>query len=282
MKHIFTTLVPRYSLSIAAISVAFFTYERSTAQTAPAVPIAHAHNDYEHNRPLHDALKAGFASVEADVYLVNNQLLVAHDRHDTNPERSLESLYLAPLRQHFSQIPSTSAQKTFWLMIDVKSDPISTYKKIHSVLKSYPDLIAKIHESPQQHREPHHPPMRIVISGNRAKQEILDTLPLIAGIDGRLTDLQTELSPQAMPWISDNWRSHFTWRGESEFPPQERTKLRKFVKQAHEKGRLLRFWATPDSPKFWDELLNANVDLINADDLKGLNTHLQKRIRTKK
>ena len=94
MKYIFTTLVPQYFLSIVAIGGAFCSYERSTAQTAPAVPIAHAHNDYEHHRPLLDALKAGFASVEADVYRVDNQLLVAHDRQDTNPERSLESLYL--------------------------------------------------------------------------------------------------------------------------------------------------------------------------------------------
>jgi hypothetical protein len=39
----------------------------------------------------------------------------------------------------------------------------------------------------------------------------------------------------------------------------------------------LRFWATPDSPAVWDELLNAGVDLINADDLRGLQAHMRQR-----
>ena len=34
---------------------------------------AHAHNDYEHPRPLFDALDHGFKSVEADIWLVELQ-----------------------------------------------------------------------------------------------------------------------------------------------------------------------------------------------------------------
>ena len=78
-----------------------------------------------------------------------------------------------------------------------------------------------------------------------------------------------------MPWISDNWRSHFSWRGDGDFPANQRERLQRVVQQTHEAGRLLRFWATPDSPAVWDELLNAGVDLINADDLRGLQTHLR-------
>lgn len=39
-------------------------------QTRAQSPLdrAHAHNDYEHARPLIDALERGFGSVEADVY----------------------------------------------------------------------------------------------------------------------------------------------------------------------------------------------------------------------
>lgn len=57
---------------------------------------AHAHNDYEHPRPLFDALDHRFGSVEADIYLVGDQLLVAHDPVELDPTRTLESLYLAP------------------------------------------------------------------------------------------------------------------------------------------------------------------------------------------
>src|SRR5262249_28110050 len=60
---------------------------------------AHAHNDYEHKRPLFDALECRFCSVEADVWLVDGKLLVAHDRNQVKPERTLQSLYLDPLRE---------------------------------------------------------------------------------------------------------------------------------------------------------------------------------------
>src|SRR5207244_5207268 len=56
---------------------------------------AHAHNDYEHVHPLHDALDAQvFCSVEADIWLVGtSSLLVAHDLAATNPSKTLQSLY---------------------------------------------------------------------------------------------------------------------------------------------------------------------------------------------
>src|SRR5687767_16008437 len=71
------------------------------SQTRPVIPLvqAHAHNDYEHSRPLLDALAQGFCSIEADVHWVAGRLLVARDRKDTKPERTLERLYLEPLRQ---------------------------------------------------------------------------------------------------------------------------------------------------------------------------------------
>jgi hypothetical protein len=73
----------------------------SDSRAAPtvALPRAHAHNDYEHPRPLLDALDHGFGSVEADIHLVEGRLLVAHDLHQTRPGRTLEALYLEPLRE---------------------------------------------------------------------------------------------------------------------------------------------------------------------------------------
>src|SRR4051812_271101 len=69
--------------------------------SAGPVPLvhAHAHNDYEHPRPLLDALDAGFCSVEADIYLVDGKLLIAHNHKDVRPDRTLQSLYLDPLRE---------------------------------------------------------------------------------------------------------------------------------------------------------------------------------------
>src|SRR5882724_4727485 len=60
---------------------------------------AHAHNDYEHPRPLLDALDHGFCSVEADIFLVDGLLLVAQYRKGLKPERTLQALYLDPLKK---------------------------------------------------------------------------------------------------------------------------------------------------------------------------------------
>ena len=59
----------------------------STGRSSEVEPLAqaHAHNDYEHPRPLLDALDHGFTSVEADVWLVDGELLVAHDLATSGP-----------------------------------------------------------------------------------------------------------------------------------------------------------------------------------------------------
>jgi hypothetical protein len=68
------------------------------AEEVISLPGAHAHNDYKHARPLLDALAHGFASVEADVFLVDGELLVGHDPSELRSGRTLTSLYLEPLR----------------------------------------------------------------------------------------------------------------------------------------------------------------------------------------
>ena len=71
----------------------------SKASDPQPQPQAHAHNDYEHDRPLLDALSHGFCSVEADVFAIDGELRVAHDRIDTRPGKTLQKLYLDPLRE---------------------------------------------------------------------------------------------------------------------------------------------------------------------------------------
>ncbi|MEI6356987.1 MAG: hypothetical protein WCP53_07785, partial [Verrucomicrobiota bacterium] len=96
-RHAFGALAPggwrRVFLLVAAAAI------HLAASAAPPLPRAHAHNDYAHQRPLLDALDNGFCSVEADIYLVDGQLLVAHDRKDLKPGRTLQALYLDPLRE---------------------------------------------------------------------------------------------------------------------------------------------------------------------------------------
>ena len=47
------------------------------AQSTPLLN-AFAHNDYCHKHPLYDALENGFTSIEADIFLKDGKLIVAH------------------------------------------------------------------------------------------------------------------------------------------------------------------------------------------------------------
>ena len=62
-------------------------------------PRVHSHNDYEQNVPFWKAYSVGVRSIEADVFLVDNNLYVAHPRKEIDSVRSLEALYLEPLKK---------------------------------------------------------------------------------------------------------------------------------------------------------------------------------------
>ena len=59
--------------------------------------LIHSHNDYEKPEPLFNALRYEAFAIEADVYLVDGVLAVAHDRKDIAKNRTLTSLYLDPI-----------------------------------------------------------------------------------------------------------------------------------------------------------------------------------------
>lgn len=238
---------------------------------------AHAHNDYEHDRPLHDALSHGFTSVEADVWLVDGELLVAHDLVDVDPARTLESLYLDPLRdlargRGRSVYPGWDG--SLQLLIDIKSDGESTYAEIHEALAEHEAIMTR-----SVHGRVQDGPVTAVISGNRPLETMRAQPVRYAFYDGRSGDLGSGLPASLMPLVSDNWTKLFTWQGEGEMPAAERERLHAFVDQAHAAGQRVRFWATPDQPgaareAIWTELVDAGVDHINTDDLASLATYL--------
>jgi hypothetical protein len=51
--------------------------------------------------------------------------------------------------------------------------------------------------------------------------------------------------------------------------------VRDVVRKAHGRGRLVRFWAMPESPAVWKELLADGVDLMNTDKLAELQRFLR-------
>lgn len=85
----------------------------------------HAHNDYQQPEPLTNALRHKVFSIEADVYLSGNKLLVAHDKKELAVARTLESLYLQPIIKLFRQHEGTISKDSSYtpvLMIDIKEN----------------------------------------------------------------------------------------------------------------------------------------------------------------
>ncbi|MFJ8752470.1 phosphatidylinositol-specific phospholipase C/glycerophosphodiester phosphodiesterase family protein [Streptomyces sp. NPDC102441] len=256
-----------------------------TATTRPRGPRplarAHAHNDYLHPRPLHDALGHGFTSVEADVFLVDGELLVAHEAESLDPARTLASLYLDPLvariRANHGSVHA-GHRDPLQLLIDIKTDGAATYLQLDRVLRRYRRILTR-----SVHGRVRTGAVTAVISGDRAARVPMEAQATrYAFYDGRPEDLGTAAPASFIPLISGNWATSFSWQGTGPFPAAERDRLGTFVASAHADGQRVRFWGTPDlaGPErdaVWTELVAAGVDHLNTDDLAGLETFLRRR-----
>ncbi len=252
----------------------FTAHAAAAAEQVTPLPQAHAHNDYHHDVPLGDALKHGFCSVEADVFLVDGELLVGHSRDELRPERTLEKLYLAPLKERIKNNGGRVYRDgpEFTLLIDFKNDGKQTYAALRKLLEKYAPLLTSVNGDQIQRGA-----VTIVISGDRPQEVIAADKMRHVGIDGRLSDLDSQAPAHLMPMISDRWGAHFSWKGNGDIPTAEKEKLDTIVKKAHAAGRTVRFWATPENPQVWQVLFDAGVDHINTDDLAGLQAFLLKR-----
>jgi hypothetical protein len=233
---------------------------------------AHAHNDYNHKRPLLDALEQKFCSVEADIHLTNGLLLVAHDLKNVVPKRSLETLYLKPLRERILKNGGRVYRDgpSFTLLIDLKTEPRVIYPVLRKLLEKYSDVLTKF--TPQKIETN---AITVLLTGDRSVELVAAETNRLVACDGVLADLNSKWPPQLVPWISSEWKKSFTWNGSGEMPPEEKTKLRSLVLEAHREGRKIRFWGAPDQTEAWRALLKANVDLINTDHLAELGIFLR-------
>ena len=254
----------------------------STAQDAAALPSvqdvvapltrAHAHNDYLHDRPLLDALSYGFCSVEADVFLVDGELIVGHTRFWLDRKRTLKKLYLDPLR---ARVKANGGRvyrdgPSFTLLIDIKQNGAQAFAVLSKLLADYDEVFSSVKEG-----KLHAKAVTVIISGSRPINAIKSASPRYAGIDGRLSDLDSDAPAHELPLISDSWPHHFRWRGEGDIYEEDKRKLKIILDKAHARGRRVRFWAVPDKLIVWKALHEAGVDLINTDKLKELSDFLK-------
>ncbi len=240
---------------------------------------AHAHNDYEQDRPLLEALENGFISVEADIHAIDGELYVVHDRpSDLATIPTLEQLYLRPLEQRITENRGEvypGYDGFFYLMIDIKTEAEDTYVLLRQVLEDYTGIISVVSGDQEEKQRP----VKVFLSGNRPIETVLRDPKKFVGLDGRPADLEKNYPPAIMPVISDNYRRFLSSRDPKTIDDKELAHLKQTIAEAHAQGKLLRLWAIPDNPEMWEFLLSIGVDLINTDRLPELRMFLEERGR---
>ena len=229
----------------------------------PALP-AYAHNDYANARPLSEALELGFRGIEADALLRGGELRVGHDAGDTRAGRSLEALYLRPLRVRVQQCGRVNAgARPFLLNVELKERSRAGYDSLLALVARYRDLI----QAPEAHASA---PVEIVLVGwapplGSGGAEV--QLPL--GRQQRITALAPTPTQgsggAAIRLVSLDYGKTIGWSGRGPVPERARQWLAK-LRAARDAApdRLARVYNVPVEPSIYRLLLDAGVDLIGT------------------
>ncbi len=237
-----------------------------------SLPNAYAHNDYWHKRPLYDALDNGFTHIEADIYLRDGQLVVAHLLPRLRMQKTLDSLYLKPLASciNGSNREFTCPDYPVMLMIDIKSAAGSTYIALRQLLEKYRPLLSSCKDGVFKQGK-----ITIVLTGHKPVELLRKETDRIAFVDEDLMQVQKDtINQNFYETASCRYSRMLDWIGEGPIPLKQHEHLCEFVRAAHHLGKKVRLWASPENKAVWNELLNCGVDLINTDQLDNLKNFL--------
>ncbi|GGF49975.1 hypothetical protein GCM10011339_43180 [Echinicola rosea] len=213
----------------------------------------HSHNDYLQPVPFWTAYANDAASIEVDVILQEGKLMVAHEKATIEAAKTLESLYLVPIRQAKEL---GIGEPAFQLLIDIKTEAYATMDVLEDKLEEYTDVLAVPGKQGG---------VQVVISGNRPRLEDYDDYaPYI------LFDYQSLDFPSNLPWhrialVSLPFQRFSVWNGKGRLVQAEKQKLEELIEKAHAVDRSIRFWGAPDSKTAWKAFADMGIDFINTD-----------------
>jgi hypothetical protein len=248
--------------------VAAFSYSAAFAQPKHySTNNAHSHNDYQQSSPLISAYMLQFGSVEADVMLASDELLVAHTERDIPQHRTLEELYLKPIQGYLQAnkgFPYADTSRSLVLMLDIKSEAIPALNKVIDLLQKYPELTRS-------------PKFKVLISGNKPYPDTYISYPSFVVFDGLLSNRYSKDALSRIAMLSDNFINYSKWKGNGPIPPKDLERLQKNIDKAHNLGKQVRLWNVPDFDDAWTEVLKLGVDYIDSDSIKALAAFLKKQ-----
>lgn len=234
---------------------------------------AHSHNDYEQKQAFTAASSAAFGSIEADIFLVNDHILVAHSQKELDPARTLVSMYLDPLTTQIKDnqgFPYKDHHKDLQLLIDLKDDNATTeYVKAVELLNTFPEIVTNKQ-------------LIITFTGNIPVDSIMETAPAFVHFDGIPFHDYSIAAEKRVYMFSDNFKTYSNWDGLSEIAQLDYDKLKAVVTMAHHKSKKVRFWNAPDNPKAWALMQKLGVDYINTDHIDELARYLNAESATNK
>ena len=219
----------------------------------------HSHNDYVQHFPFYQAYFAGMGSVEADVYLKDDKLLVAHNEEDTDPSKDLTTLYFKPIAKAFAEnkgFPYADQGKKLQLLIDIKTGHKAVLAQLIKDLQPYLAAFDK-KKNPQA--------AQILISGDVPPAANFKDYPEYINFDGRTTNTYTEDQLRRIGLVSESIASFTVWNGKGTPTPTDKLKLQNAIAIAHQWKKPFRFWGTKDNPNTWKELENLGADWIGTD-----------------
>ena len=258
MKKLLSAILLFFSINVAA-------------QAQYTALNAHSHNDYEQQTPFMLAYNAHFGSIEADIWAVNGDLFVAHNKSDIKAERSMDSLYIQPIVRQFRKNGGkawNTYPSTFQLMIDLKNPVEPTLSLLVEKLKKYPDVF----DSNQNSNA-----IRVVITGNRPEPSGFSKYPLFIWFDGNVTLKYDEQQLKRVALYSENLAGFTSWKGKEAIPEKEEIRLKQVIDSVHDLNKKIRFWNAPDDAYAWKTLMNLKVDYLNTDHIQELSTWLQNK-----
>ncbi|WP_303317058.1 alkaline phosphatase [Flavivirga abyssicola] len=211
----------------------------------------HSHNDYKQDIPFWRALTSGANSIEIDVFLQQQNLYVAHSKQEIAPKRTIESLYLKPLKVALEM--KHREHQSLYLLIDIKSEATTTLNKLITVLKRYPSIINNKN-------------IKIIISGNRPLAKDYSKYPDFIFFDWQKAEKpESFINWEKVAMISLDFKAYSGWNGKGRLTHKDYNQVTTIISKAKATKKPLRFWGTPDSKSAWKVFLELGVDIINTD-----------------
>lgn len=239
-----------------------FLVAQVSAQTSEEFKI-HSHNDYLQKTPFWEAFGAGASSIEVDVILQDGQLMAAHEKESINPAKTIQSLYLDPIREGLKN--GVIEEINFTLLVDLKTAAEPTLKVLQKIMEDYEDLsFGK--NNPKG--------LKLIISGNRPKVEEYVNFPEWMFFDYQSRELTADLPWSKIGMVSLSFGQFSIWNGKGRMVEEQRANLQEFIDLVHSFDKSVRFWGTPDSKTAWKAFYEMGVDYINTDHPEAASTYL--------